>query len=215
MDGTATEVRDSDDWRLQAELDVADAHTTLRTLLARLRGREGDTEVVKEVRQAVPQHVVITHDGKLLFAYAADESTLTAARRAIEAVLAHEGVTASIRVSRWDEEQDRWQQVDPPLTGEELRVAEAAQHDAQTRETRTLVVSSGNEIRSEFEQTMRGWAGQLGLECEVIEHPHLLTTQVAFTVTGPRGKLDEFARGLHATERRTIRTEAAVMGSPL
>ena len=43
----------------------------------------------------------------------------------------------------------------------------------------------------------------------------LLTTQVAFTVTGPKRKIDEFAQGLNADELATIRAERAVMLSPL
>ena len=69
--------------------------------------------------------------------------------------------------------------------------------------------------RAEFERTMVTWAQELGLEYEVIEHPHMLTTQVAFTVTGPRRKIDEFAQGLRAEEIATMRTERAVMISPL
>jgi hypothetical protein len=45
--------------------------------------------------------------------------------------------------------------------------------------------------------------------------PHLLTTQVAFTVTGPKRKVDEFAQGLRAEELATMPTERAVMLSPL
>jgi hypothetical protein len=78
-----------------------------------------------------------------------------------------------------------------------------------------MVASTGKQIRSEVEQTMRGWADKLNLRCEVIEDPHLLTTQVAFTVTGPKRKIDEFAEGLRAEEFATMRTERAVMLSPL
>jgi hypothetical protein len=49
----------------------------------------------------------------------------------------------------------------------------------------------------------------------VIDHPHLLSGQVGFTVTGSKRKLDEFAEGLRAEERATIRTETQVMLSPL
>jgi hypothetical protein len=38
---------------------------------------------------------------------------------------------------------------------------------------------------------------------------------VAFTVTGPRRKLDEFAEGLRAEELATMRAERTVMLSPL
>ncbi len=50
---------------------------------------------------------------------------------------------------------------------------------------------------------------------EVVEHPHLLSSQAAFTVTGPARKVDEFAAAMSAEERATIRTETAVMSSPL
>ena len=39
--------------------------------------------------------------------------------------------------------------------------------------------------------------------------------QVCFTVTGPKRKIDEFADGLRGEQRATIRTERAVMASPL
>ncbi len=70
-------------------------------------------------------------------------------------------------------------------------------------------------MREEFEQSLREWATQLGVSCEIVEHPHLLSTQAAFTVTGPARKVDEFAAAMSAAEHATIRTETAVMASPL
>ena len=209
----AADAEDPQDWRLQAELDVDDTHGALHALVGRLRG--SDSDVVKEIEAIVSHDVVITHDGRLLFAYATNEATLTAARSAIEDVLARDGIGASVRVSHWDEEHEKWRQTDPPLTAAELQLDEAAERDAEAVETRTLVVSSGKAIRAEFEQSIREWSDRLGLECSIIEHPHLLTTQLAFTVTGPKGKLDEFSRGLAAEEFATIRTEGSVMLSPL
>jgi hypothetical protein len=82
-------------------------------------------------------------------------------------------------------------------------------------ETRTMVASAGKLIRATFDQSMLDWAERLGLQCELIEHPHLLTTQVAFTVTGPKRKIDEFAEGLKAEELATMRAERGVMLSSL
>jgi hypothetical protein len=120
-----------------------------------------------------------------------------------------------VRVSHWDDELDVWRQTDPPPEGQVRRAEDAVERDAETVETRTLVASAGKLIRSEFEQTMRDWAQRLGLQCQIVEHPHLLTTQVAFTVTGPRRKIDEFVQGLRAEGLATMRTETAVMLSPL
>jgi hypothetical protein len=199
------------DWRMQAELHGVQARGVLADLVGRMRG----PDVVKEIEATVPRDVVVTHDGKLLFAYAADEATLAAARSAIEEVLRRDGIEASVRVSHWDDDREQWRQTDPPLSAEEQQADDAAERDAEAIETRTLVASSGKMIRVEFEQTMREWADRLGLECAIVEHPHLLTTQVAFTVTGPKGKIDEFSRGLREEEWATIRAERSVMLSPL
>ena len=205
---------DNDDWRLTAELEVSDNGRELHKLMAHLRGSDG-ADVVGEVEAAVPHDAVITHDGKLLFAYAADEATITAARAAIESVLAREQTVANVRISRWDHGLDRWLQTDPPLSAEQAAVEEAKEHEEEATETRTMVASSGRLVRGEFEQTMREAADGLDLECAIIEHPHLLNTQVAFTVTGSKRKVDEFARDLEAVGWAYVRTERAVMTSPL
>ncbi len=199
------------DWRLQADLGAGEHRSTLEAILERL----GRPTIVKEVQASVPHDVVITHDGKLLFAYAADEATLAAARSAIEGVLREDSIQASMRVSHWDDQLDQWLQTDPPPSGADLQAQQAAARDAEAPDSRTLVASVGKEIRAEFEQSLQNYAGELGVQCEIVEHPHLLTTQVAFTVTGPKRRLDEFTRALKAEERATIRTETAVMGSPL
>lgn len=66
-----------------------------------------------------------------------------------------------------------------------------------------------SSIRQRYASPSAHAAGQ------VIEHPHLLSTQVAFTVSGPRRKIDEFAEGLKAEGWATMRSELAVMASPL
>jgi hypothetical protein len=204
-------VLEDQNWRLKAELDIQDRRSALDHLIGRVR----EPDVVKEVGEAVPHEVLITHDGNLLFAYAATKAALTSARSAVEAVLRGDGIKASVYVSYWDEDLDRWLQVDPPLSGEAKQIEDAAVRDAEAIETRTMVVSTGKLIRSEVEQTMLGWAEKLGLECTLIEHPHLLTSQIAFTVRGPKRRIEEFADGLKAEQLATMRTEREVMLSPL
>ena len=77
------------------------------------------------------------------------------------------------------------------------------------------MVTLGRWVREEFEQSIGSWAEQLGVSYEIVEHPHLLSSQVAFKVTGRRDKLDELAAAMNAEERATIRTETIVMASPL
>jgi hypothetical protein len=203
------------DWRLKAQLaEMVDTGGTLDHLLRHLR-RGGGPYLVHDLGAAIPHDVVLTHDGRLLFAYAADEETLTTTRHAIEGVLTREGIEASIFISHWDDELDAWRQTDPPVTATERQSEEARERDAETVETRTMVASSGKMIRASFEQSMLEWAGKLGVQCTILEHPQLLTTQVGFTVTGRRRKLDEFSEGLKAEEASTMRTEGMVMLSPL
>jgi hypothetical protein len=211
METEPEEPASEQDWRMQAELHVAEARGTLHDLVGRVRG----PDVVREIESTVPHDVVVTHDGKLLFAYAADAATLAAARSAIEDVLRRDSIDATVRVSHWDDEREQWRQTDPPLSAEEQQRDDAAARDGEAIETRTLVANSGKMIRVEFEETMRDWADKLGLQCAIVEHPHLLRTQVAFTVTGPKHKIDEFSRGLRAEEWQTIRAENAVMLSQL
>lgn len=199
------------DWRLEVELDVADTRGTLDRVMGRVR----HPNITDEARAAVSHEVVVTHDGKRLFAYAATEVALSQARGAIEGVLRHDGVKSSIRVSHWDDDLDTWRQTDPPPTVEGQRIENAATRDAETIETRTLVASAGKLVRATLEQSMRDWAQKLGVQCTIVEHPHLLTTQVGFTVTGPRHKIDEFTEGLRAEEMTTIRTERTLMLDPL
>lgn len=205
---------DEQDWRLKVELDSSvDLRGGVSHLFGHLRGGggSGDPDVVHELESAVPHDVVLTHDGKLLFAYAADEATIDATRRAVEGVLARENMQGSIFVSHWDDEFDSWRQTDPPPSAAEAAKEAAVKRDGETVETRTLVASAGKDVRGTLEQSMVEWAEKLGVECTIIEHPHLLSTQVGFTITGPRHKLDEFSAGLRAEETTTIRSENSVI----
>jgi hypothetical protein len=171
--------------------------------------------VAHDAQAAVGHDVAITHDGAVLWAYAATREALDGARGAIEKVLRDDGLSADFIISHWDQTMDDWLQIDPPLTGRAAARERTVEQDAEKIESRTMVISSGKMVRAEVEQTMRNWANKLGLECEVIEHRHLLTVQVAFTVSGPRRKLDEFAEGLRAEELATMRSEREVMLSPI
>jgi hypothetical protein len=198
-------------WRLRAQLTGAEPEHALRGLIGRLRG----PEVVLDSEHAVARDVLITHDGSMLFAYAFTRESLQEARTAIEGVLLQDGYTATMSVSHWDGSVDEWLQVDPPLTGVARATQEQTLRDEKAVETRTLVASSGRAVRSQFEQIMTAAADRLGLECQILEHPHALTEQVAFTVTGPRHKIDEFAADLRAEGVASMRAERAVILSPL
>ncbi len=189
-------------WRLRAELSAG----ALDDAVAKVRRPDVDA-----ADWPLPADVVVTHDGNTLFAYAASEASITAARREVEA-LPHQ---SSILVSHWDGSLGEWIQVDPPLSGEPETREQIRREDDAKIETRTLVATAGRQVRAEIEVVMHETAANLHLQLSVTEHRHLLTCQVLFEVTGPKGKIDEFAEGLHAYEMATMRTERMVMMSPL
>ncbi len=194
---------DSDgDWRLQGRIEG------LQDTALSLIGLHREGKLLHDVNGTVSERVVVTHDGEHLFAYAPDREAIEAARTAIERALASDGVRVELSLTHWDPGYDEW--VDPDAPASTLRETPGA-----TQQTRTLVAGVGREIRAEFERSLQIFAEEHGIRCEISEHPHLLTAQVAFTISGPAHKLDEFAAGLAAEERRTIRTEEAVMASPL
>jgi hypothetical protein len=203
MEAPATTEDDDRDWRLVGEIederDAGALHKVVESLHL--------PDEVRDLRTAVGDDVVITHDGRRLFAYAFGRPAIEQARARIEYVLAKDGLRAQLKLTHFSSDCDEW--VDPDAPAPESSSPRAGP------ESRTLVATVGKMIREEFEQSMRDWASQLGLRCEIVEHPHLLSSQVAFTVTGPPRKVDEFAGGLNAEERRTIRTETGVMLSPL
>jgi hypothetical protein len=178
---------DEDDWRLRIEPGGGESPGTLDRVLHRVR----DPDLARQLGDAVGDEVALTHDGGTLFAYSSSEQAIRSARRAIEAAVHADGIDARMYLSRWDPRVDDWVQVDPPLTGDSARSEAAVEADDARVESRTMVTSAGKLVRAEVEDVMREWATKLDLRCEIIEHPHLLTTQVASTVTGPKRKIDE------------------------
>ena len=195
------------DWRLEVGLGGAEDGHGLDRLLHRISG-DGE-QIETELRTAVSHDVVVTHDGRLLFAYASGPSALSAARHAIECVLQGEDQQPKIIVSHWNSDLDEWQRIDPPP--DPGPSADPGRRDVSDITTRTLVTTAGKLVRDRLEQSMLARARELGVECSIVEHPHLLTTQVAFTVTGPRRKLTEFRAGLEAEGLATIRADSLVL----
>jgi hypothetical protein len=186
---------DDQDWRLQ--LDLAEP-ADLDELVGRVRDDADEFE--RDTRSALSDDVVLTHDGSRFFAYAPSETSLDGARASIESVLRKEQRQATIRVSHWDEDLRTWHQIDPPLTAtEEEQARELAEEgireagdEAAKPETRTVVCVIGRLVRKSFEHQMLDYAKSLGVECVIVEHPHLLSTQVAFRVTGPTSDVEQF-----------------------
>ena len=200
------------DWRLRAEVaDPAGLHERLRG--ARHADHEGQPPLSHEV--------VLSHDEDTLFGYANTQEEIMAARSAIERQLASDGLSATLLVSHWDDELGElgdWHQVDPPLDepGRAREARERAEHKAdETRdarvETRTVAITSGKMVRNWFETTVADEARDAGVELSIVEHPHLLTTQIVFTLTGPTAKVDAVIEDLRDRAGQATRLETAYL----
>jgi hypothetical protein len=205
---------DDQDWRLQLELDEP---ADLDALVGRVRG--GADAFERDARSTLNEDVVLTHDGSRFFAYAPSEASIDGARDAIESVLRKEQRKATVRVSHWDESLRTWHQIDPPLTAAEEEQArqqaeenlrEASAEEAKP-ETRTVVCVIGKLVRKSFEHQMLQYANSLGLECAIVEHPHLLSTQVAFRATGPTNAVEEFVGYVNVEARAGTRMDLGLI----
>jgi len=196
------------DWRLRLDLERP---ADLEALLADVRAPHAGKP---ERAAALGKDVVLTHDGNTFFAYAMTAESLRGARERIEAALHEAGLEGVMRLSHWDAGSLHWQQTDPPLS--ELQVKqEQEQIEAERRRegtvTRTVVCTIGKLIRKSFEQQMVSFAQEDGLRCQLVEHPHLFSTQVAFEVTGAPGHVEEFARYLGAEAQTTTRVDLGLV----
>jgi len=187
---------DDQDWRLRA--DIADAPG----LLGRLReARHFD----RELEPLISHDVVLSADEDTLFAYANTRAAIDETATALRHQLAEESREARLTISHWDDEGSDWHQVDPPPDAAELSrehdddAAEEAREEADERvETRTVAFTSGKMARNWFESAAADEARELGVALSIVEHPHLLSTQIVFTLTGPSGKINQVVADMAA-----------------
>jgi len=196
------------DWRLRADLaDPAGLH-------ARLRDAHHFEE---ELGPLISQDVVLSYDDSTLFAYANTREAIDETRRAVEHQLGSDGLTATLLIDHWDDglgDVGDWDQVEPPRDAR-ARSREAGERDEHRAheaseavvETRTVAITSGRMVRTWFEKTVADEAREVGVELSIVEHPHLLTTQIAFTLTGPTGAVDTVVEDLEARAGAVTRLE--------
>jgi hypothetical protein len=197
------------DWRLRADLaDPAGLHARLRDA----------RHFEHELKPLVDDDIVLSYDDDTLFAYAKTQEAINETRRAIEHQLASDGLSATLQIAHWDEDLGDWHQVDPPLddTGLARETREREEHRAAAAgdarvETRTVAITSGRMVRRWFETTVADEAHDSGVELSIVEHPHLLTTQIVFTLTGPGDKVDAVIADLRDRAGAATRLETGYL----
>jgi hypothetical protein len=213
MFGGSRKKSDDQDWRLQLDLDDS---TEAEVVLHKVRVDPHAED--HHAPSLLGDDVVVTHDNGRIFVYAASKGSLDAARVVLASALPDSHGRACVRASHWDEQLRIWRQIEPPLTYEEEQaMTTAVEAEVERRvanepsESRTVMAVTGRLIRKQFERQMIGYAQGIGLECEVVEHPHLLSTQIAFTVTGAHNDVAAFARYLKSEAQASSRIDPGLI----
>lgn len=98
----------SDEWRLEVELDDEKHGLSLGE---RLRAFNLDDEA----RERLGGRALVTRDGSRIFVYTQSEEAAREAERVLAELLAEDGLTAEMWVSRWHPDAEEWKGADVPL----------------------------------------------------------------------------------------------------
>jgi hypothetical protein len=83
-----------------------------------------------EARRLLGDRVVVTRDGAKMFLYAQTEAQAREAERVARELVASEGLSASIAVTRWHPDADAWRDASVPMPEtDEQRALEREQHE--------------------------------------------------------------------------------------
>jgi hypothetical protein len=110
-----------DEFRIDVEVPRDHARALLNELRSLERGGLADV--------AAPTHVAVSHEHGHVFVYADSEPDASAARAALDAILAKLAIEATPTAHRWHPEEERWEDVSAPLP------ATAAEHATDRRST--------------------------------------------------------------------------------
>jgi hypothetical protein len=119
----------AEDFRVEVELDDEARGYSLRE---RLRAFDLDDDA----RRRLGTGVVITRDGSRMFAYTTTEAQAREAERVISGLLADEGLSADLAVTRWHPVAEDWRDASLPLpdTVEEEELEYEEREAAERRE---------------------------------------------------------------------------------
>jgi hypothetical protein len=117
----------SDEWRVEVDLD--DEQHGLK-LGERLRSLDLDDEAAK----LLGDRVIVTRDGPRMFLYAQTDEQAREAERVARDLVADEGLSAQISLTRWHPDADAWKDVSSPMPETEEQRALARERHEQEAE---------------------------------------------------------------------------------
>src|SRR5262245_33224028 len=113
----------SDEWRVEVDLD--DEEHGLK-FGERLRSLDLDDEA----RKRLGDGVIVTRDGSKMFMYAQTEEQARGAERVARELVAAEGLTADVSLTRWHPAEDAWKDASIPMPEtDEERATEHRRHE--------------------------------------------------------------------------------------
>jgi hypothetical protein len=113
----------SDEWRVEIDLDDEQHGFKLGE---RLRSLDLDDEA----RKRLGDRVVVTRDGPKMFLYAQTEGQAREAEQVARELVASEGLSAKIAVTRWHPDADEWRDASVPMPEtDEQRALERERHE--------------------------------------------------------------------------------------
>jgi hypothetical protein len=120
-----------DEFQIEVELDDASHGYPFRERL-RARNLDGDA------RKRLGKDIMVTRDESRIVLYAGSEEQAREAERVMQALLAEDGLTADITVTRWHPVEETWKDVSIPLpaTAEEEEAEYEAREAARAEEAR-------------------------------------------------------------------------------
>ena len=110
----------TDEWRVEVDLDDEQHGFTLGE---RLRSLDLD----EEARKRLGDRVVVTRDGAKLFLYATSEEQAREAEGVARDLVAAEGLSADVAVTRWHPDEEEWKDASVPMP--QTDAERAAEHD--------------------------------------------------------------------------------------
>ncbi|MGH2961499.1 MAG: hypothetical protein ACRDL3_04800 [Solirubrobacterales bacterium] len=146
----------ADEWRVEVELGDEQHHLTIGE---RLRSLDLDDEA----RRRLGDRVIVTRDGDHLFLYAGSEQAAREAERVARDLVASEGMSGEVRVTRWDEAEQAW----TDASGAEGPAADVREHERAWSDPdwevrvdlpgRTETVELASKLEDEGIEVRRRW----------------------------------------------------------
>jgi hypothetical protein len=119
----------ADEYRVELDLDDPEHGFSFRERLRAL-------DVDDEARKRLGRNAVVTRDGPHVFVYTETEEQAREAERILREIAAAEGVSGEVRVSRWHDMAERWEDASVPMpeSEDELDEEYGRREDAAARE---------------------------------------------------------------------------------